>query len=95
VSDWPLSESQLITAGLLSVMLIVLIVTAFRKAGITRKEFARVREDVKRLSEEMKELQEAEQRRFINELNATERTTDLGRGGLVRRLTVQRLQIRQ
>jgi len=54
-------------------VLVVLIVTAFRKAGVTGKEFARLQKDVERLSEEMKELQAAEQRRFIKELNAAEK----------------------
>ena len=75
MSDWPLNDSQLMTAGILGILLVVLIVTAFRKARVTRKEFARLREDVKLLSEEVKELQAAEQRRFIKELNAAEKTT--------------------
>jgi hypothetical protein len=75
VSDWPLNDSQIVTATILGIMLVVLIVTAFRKSSVTRKEFALLREDVKRLSEEVKELQAAEQRRFIKELNAAEKTT--------------------
>jgi hypothetical protein len=75
MTDWPLNDSQLLTAGILGVMLVVLIVTAFRKATVTRKEFARLREDIKQLSEEVKELQAAEQRRFIRELNAAETST--------------------
>jgi uncharacterized membrane protein (DUF106 family) len=75
MSDWPLNDSQLLTAGILGVMLVVLIVTAFRKASVTRKEFARLREDVKRLSQEVKELQASEERRLIKELNASEKTT--------------------
>jgi hypothetical protein len=75
VSDWPLNDSQIVTGTILGIMLIVLIVTAFRKASVTRKEFARLREDVKLLSEEVKELQAAEQRRFIKELNSAEKTT--------------------
>ena len=55
MTDWPLNDSQLLTAGILGVMLVVLIVTAFRKATVTRKEFARLREDIKQLSEEVKE----------------------------------------
>jgi hypothetical protein len=74
VSDWPLNDSQFVTATILGIMLVVLIATAFRKARVTRKEFARLREDVKQLSEEVKELQAAEQRRFIKELNAAEKT---------------------
>jgi uncharacterized membrane protein (DUF106 family) len=75
MSDWPLNDSQLITAGILGVVLVVLIVTAFRKARVTRKEFARLREDVKRPSEEVKELQASDERRLIKELNASEKTS--------------------
>jgi hypothetical protein len=75
MSDWPLNDSQLVTAGILGVILIVLIVTAFRKASVTRKEFARLHEVVKVLCEEVKELQAAEQRRFIKELNASDKLT--------------------
>lgn len=75
MSDWLLNDFQLVTAAILGVMVVVLIVTAFRKAGVTRREFVRLQEDVKRLSEEMKEIQVAEQRRFIKELNASEKTT--------------------
>jgi uncharacterized membrane protein (DUF106 family) len=75
VNDWPLNDSQIVTATILAVMLVVLIVTAFRKASVTRKEFARLREDVKRLSEEVKELQASDERRLIKELNALEKTT--------------------
>jgi hypothetical protein len=75
MSEWPMNDSQLLSAGILGIMLVVLIVTAFRKASVTRKECARLREDIKQLSEEVKELQAAEQRRFIKELNASENST--------------------
>ena len=39
MSDWPLNDFQLVTAAILGVMVVVLIVTAFRKAGVTRREF--------------------------------------------------------
>ena len=74
MSDWPLNDSQIVTATILGIMLVVLIVTALRKASVTRKEFARLREDVKRLSQEVKELQVSEDRRLIKELNASEKT---------------------
>jgi hypothetical protein len=74
MSDWLLSDPQLVTAAILGVVLVVLIVTAFRKSGVTRKEFALLQKDVKRLSEKMQELQAAEQRRFLKELNASEKT---------------------
>jgi uncharacterized membrane protein (DUF106 family) len=75
VNDWPLTDSQIVTATILGITLVVLIVTALRKASVTRKEFARLREDVKRLSQEVKELQASEERRLIKELNASEKTT--------------------
>jgi hypothetical protein len=71
MSDWPLNDSQLATAAILALMLIVLIVTAFRKTRVTRKEFARLQREVKRLSDDVKELQGAEQRRFLKELKGS------------------------
>jgi peptidoglycan hydrolase CwlO-like protein len=71
MSDWPLNDSQLATAVFLGLMLIVLTVTVFRKARVSRKEFARLQKDVKRLSDDVKELQVAEQRRFLKELKAS------------------------
>ena len=71
MSDWPLNDPQLATAAILGLMLIVLIVTAFRKTGITPKEFARLQKDVKRLSDDVKELRLSEERRFLRELKAS------------------------
>ena len=71
LSDWPPNDSQLVTAVILGIMLIVLIVTAFRNPRVTRKEFTRLQEDVKRLSEDVKELRLAEDGHFIEELNAS------------------------
>jgi hypothetical protein len=71
LSDWPLNDSQLVTAVILGIMLIVLIVTAFRKPRVTRKEFARLQENVKRLSEDVKELRLPEDGCFIKELDAS------------------------
>ena len=71
MSDWPLNDPQLATAAILGLMLIVLIVTAFRKTGITPKEFARLQKDVKRLSDDVKELRLSEERRFLKELRAS------------------------
>ena len=75
MSDWSLTDTQLLAAAILGIGFIVLIVTAFRKPTVPRKEFARLQEGVKRLSEEVKELQAAEQRRFIKELKGSEKTT--------------------
>jgi hypothetical protein len=85
VPDWPLNDSQLVVAVVLGLMLIVLIVTMLGKARVPGREFARLQADVKRLfrlqadverlSEEVKQLHAAEQRRFIKELNAPKTTT--------------------
>jgi hypothetical protein len=56
MSDWSLTDTQLLAAAILGIVFIVVIVTAFRKPTVTRKEFARLQEGVKRLSEEVKEL---------------------------------------
>jgi len=71
MSDWPLNDPQLATAAILGLMLVVLIVTAFRKTGVTREEFARLQKNVKRLSEDVKELRASEERRFLKELKAS------------------------
>jgi hypothetical protein len=59
MSDWSLTDTQLLAAAILGIGFIVLIVTAFRKPTVPRKEFARLQEGIKRLSEEVKELQAA------------------------------------
>jgi len=71
MSDWPLNDTQLVIAAILGLMLIVLIVTAFQKTGVTRKEFARLQKDVKRLSDDVKELRLSEETRFLKELKAS------------------------
>jgi hypothetical protein len=75
VPDWPLNDSQLVVAVVLGLMLIVLVVTMLRKARVAGRPFARLQADVERLSEEVKQLQADEQRRFIKELNAPKTTT--------------------
>jgi hypothetical protein len=75
VPDWPLNDSQLVVAVVLGLMLIVLVVTMLRKARVADREFARLQADVERLSEEVKQLRAAEQRRFMKELNAPKTTT--------------------
>jgi peptidoglycan hydrolase CwlO-like protein len=71
MGDWPLNDSQMVTAAIFGLMLVVLIVIAFRKTRVTRKEFARLQKDVKRLSDDVRELQMAEQRRFLKELKTS------------------------
>jgi hypothetical protein len=71
LNNWPVSDSELATAVLFGFMLIIFIVAAFRKAQVTRKEFTGLQNDVKRLSDRLKELQAAEQRRFLKELKVS------------------------
>jgi hypothetical protein len=65
MGHWPLTGSQVLTAAILGLMLVVLIALPFEKARVTRKEFTRLQNDVKRLSEDIKGLQVAELRRCI------------------------------
>jgi hypothetical protein len=76
--DWPLNDSQLALAAAvgLGVVVITLIVMALRTASISRAEFARLQRDIKQLSEEVKALLAAEQRRFLKELKVSEREGD-------------------
>jgi hypothetical protein len=77
LSSWPVNDSQLATAVLFGLMPIVLIVAAFRKAWVNRKEFARLQNDVKRLSDDVNELHAAEQRRFLKELKVSRKRTKI------------------
>ena len=54
------NRSQLLTAAILGLMLVVLIALPFEKARVTRREFTRLQNDVKQLSEDVKGLQVAE-----------------------------------
>ena len=71
MNNWPVSDSELATAVLFGFMLIIFIAAAFRKARVTRKEFTGLQNDIKRLSDHVKELQAAEQRRFLKELKVS------------------------
>jgi type III secretory pathway component EscU len=77
MDDWPVNDFQLVTAVIVGLLLIVLIVTAFQRARVTRKEFVRLKKDVKQLSEEVKTLQLAEQRRFIRELRTSKEDDEI------------------
>jgi hypothetical protein len=67
VAVWFL-ESQFLITVVLGVMVVALVVTMLGKARVIGKKFARLQLDVERLSREMKQLQAAEQRRFMKEL---------------------------
>jgi hypothetical protein len=70
LNDWPLNGPQFmlaITACLVAIIFVLLI--ALLKTRVRRAEFARLQQDVKELSELVKELQVAEQIRFLKEIN--------------------------
>jgi hypothetical protein len=71
MGHWPLTDSQVLTAAILGLMVVVLIALPFEKARVTRKEFTRLQNDVKRLSEDVKGLQVAELRRCIGKHEAS------------------------
>jgi cytoskeletal protein RodZ len=81
MGDWPGNDFQLVTAVILGLLLVVLIVTALQRARVTRKEFAKLRKDVKQLSDDVKALQVAEQRRFIKELRTAKDDEDIQSSG--------------
>ena len=68
--DWLLNNAHfvLLVLSCAAVITIGLIVTALTK--VRRAEFARLQDEVKDLSELVKELGIAEQRRFVRELNS-------------------------
>ena len=57
MSHWPLTDIQVLIAALLGLTLVLLITLPFEKARVTRREFVRLQENVKRLSEDVKTLQ--------------------------------------
>jgi hypothetical protein len=69
--NWPLNDAQLVPLVLscLAVIAVGSIVSALTR--VRRTEFARLQKEVKQLSEEIKALQVAEQRRLLMELNRT------------------------
>jgi hypothetical protein len=76
--NWPLNDWQLVLAAAicLDVAILGLIVTALRKAKITWAEFARTRQDVKQLAEDVKGLLVSEQIRFLQEIKASKKDDD-------------------
>ncbi len=76
MDDWGLGDSQFVLASVLCFVggLILLgIVIAIRRTLVSRREFGRLQADVRRLSEDVKGLLAAEQRRFIKELNTAKK----------------------
>jgi len=81
MGDWPGNDFQLVTAVILGLLLVVLVVTALQRARVTRKEFAKLRKDVKQLSDDVKVLEVAEQRRFIKELRIAKDDDEIASSG--------------
>jgi hypothetical protein len=69
--SWPPNDAHfvLLVLSCLAVIAIGSIVSALTR--VRRTEFARLQKEVKQLSEEIKALQVAEQRRLLMELNRT------------------------
>ncbi len=65
--DWPLNDAHLLLLVLICVALIIIVATLTR---VRRAEFGRLQNEVKQLSEIVKALEVAEQRRFIVELKS-------------------------
>jgi hypothetical protein len=78
LNDWPLNDWQLAlaTAVCLGVIIILLSAIALRTTRISRAEFARLQKDFKQLSEDVKGLIAAEQRRFLKELKTSKKDGD-------------------
>jgi hypothetical protein len=77
VADWFL-DSQFVTAVILGFVVVGLVVTMLAKARVIGRKFTRLQSDVERLSWEVKQLQIAEQGRFMKELKAAETLTKYG-----------------
>jgi hypothetical protein len=77
LNNWPLYDPQFMLAigGCLVAIAFVLLI-ALIKTRIRRAEFARLRRDVEEMSEHVKELQAAEQLRFLKEIKASKKDDD-------------------
>jgi hypothetical protein len=74
LNDWPLNDPQFmpaITACLVAITFVLLI--ALLKTRVRRAEFARLQRDVEEMSEHVKELQAAEQLRFLKEIKVSKK----------------------
>jgi hypothetical protein len=63
-------DSQFGIAVLLGVVVVALVVALLGQARVIGRKFARLQSDVERLSREVKQLQAAEERRFMKELRS-------------------------
>ena len=77
MNDWPLNDPQLmlaITACMVAFTFVLLI--ALLKTRVRRAEFARLQRDVEEMSEHVKELQAAEQLRFLKEIKVSKKNAE-------------------
>ena len=76
--DWLVTDAQLalsivIALGVVAVLVVWIV---FRKFTVSRAEFARLKQDLEHLSEHVKGLTAAEQRRFLKELKEPPRKAE-------------------
>ena len=77
MNNWPLHDPQLMLAiAVCLVAITFVLVIALLRTRVRRAEFARLQRTVEEMSEHMKELQAAEQLRFLKEINAPEKDDD-------------------
>ena len=78
-NDWPLYDPQLMLAiaGCLIAITFVLLI-ALLKTRVRRAEFAQLQRNREEMSEHVKELQAAEQLRFLKEIKASKKDDELG-----------------
>jgi hypothetical protein len=82
--NWPLNDAHLVFLILscLAVIAIGSIVSALTR--VRRAEFTRLQKEVTQLSEEIKALQAAEQRRLLMELNRTAKVKKASASGITK-----------
>ena len=68
--DWLVTDAQLALsiAIALGVVAVLVVWIVFRKFTVSRAEFVRLKQDLEHLSEDVRGLTAAEQRRFLKEL---------------------------
>jgi hypothetical protein len=77
LNNWPLHDPQLMLAiAVCLVAITFVLVIALLRTRVRRAEFARLQRTVEEMSERVKELQAAEQLRFLKEINAPEKDDD-------------------
>jgi hypothetical protein len=78
LNDWPLYDPQLMLAiAVCLVAITFVLLIALLKTRVRRAEFARLQRAVEEMSEHVKELQAAEQLRFLKEINAPKKDDDV------------------